>query len=223
MPDLPTLDGPSLSPLSGGSPRHLVIFLHGVGADGNDLIGLAPHFAHALPDAYFVSPNAPFAYDMAPFGRQWFSIRDFGPETLLAGALAAAPILDTFIDAQLTRHGLEADCLALVGFSQGTMMALQVGLRRRQPIAGILGYSGLLVGEAKLEDEIASRPPVHLIHGADDELIPAHSLPAAVAALKSLNVPIDSHLCPNLGHGIDETGLRLGSNFLIRALGATEA
>ena len=89
MPDLPTLEGPSLDPSSGGPPRHLVILLHGVGADGNDLIGLAPHFAQSLPDALFVSPNAPFAYDMAPFGRQWFSIRDFSPEARLAGALAA--------------------------------------------------------------------------------------------------------------------------------------
>ena len=223
MPELPTLDGPTLAPASGRPPRYLVILLHGVGADGNDLIGLAPHFAQAVPDAFFVSPNAPFAYDMAPFGRQWFSIRDFGPEARLAGALAAAPILEAFIDAQLTRHGLGADRLALVGFSQGTMMALQVGLRRHRPIAGILGYSGLLVGEARLADEIVSRPPVRLIHGADDELIPAHALPAAVAVLEDLSVPVDSHLCPGLGHGIDETGLHLGSDFLIRVLGATNA
>jgi len=223
MPDLPTLDGPSLAPASGGAPRHLVILLHGVGADGNDLIGLAPHLAQAVPDAFFVSPNAPFAYDMAPFGRQWFSIRDFGPEARLAGALAAAPILEAFIDAQLTRHGLGADRLALVGFSQGTMMALQVGLRRHQPVAGILGYSGILVGEARLADEIAARPPVRLIHGADDELIPAHAMPAAVAVLEGLGVPVDSHLCPGLGHGIDEKGLRLGSDFLVRVLEATDS
>ena len=223
MPDHPTLDGPSLAPISGGPPRHLVVLLHGVGADGNDLIGLAPHFAQALPEAFFVSPNAPFAYDMAPFGRQWFSLRDVGPEARLAGALAAAPILEAFIDAQLTHHGLGVDCLALVGFSQGTMMALQVGLRRRHPVAGILGYSGLLVGESNLADEIASRPPVRLIHGADDELIPAHTMSAAVAALESLDVPVDSHLCPGLGHGIDENGLRLGSDFLTRVLGTANS
>ncbi|MDP6785572.1 MAG: dienelactone hydrolase family protein [Rhodospirillales bacterium] len=221
MADLPTLDGPSFAPSSGGPPRHLIILLHGVGADGNDLIGLAPHFAQALPDAHFVSPNAPFAYDMAPFGRQWFSIRDFGPEARLAGALAAAPIVEAFIDAQLTHYGLDANRLALVGFSQGTMMALQVGLRRHPSIAGILGYSGLLVGEARLADEIASRPPVHLIHGADDELIPAPALPAAVSALEDLGVPVASHLCPGLGHGIDEEGLRLGCDFLVRVLAAT--
>ena len=222
MTAFPTLDGPSLAPASGGRPRHLVILLHGVGADGNDLIGLAPFFAQAAPDAFFISPNAPFAYDMAPFGRQWFSIRDFGPEARLAGALAAAPILEAFIDAQLTLHGLGADDLALVGFSQGTMMALQVGLRQHQPVAGILGYSGMLVGEARLADEIASRPPVRLIHGADDELIPADALPAAVAALEGLGVPVDSHLCPGLGHGIDENGLGLGSDFLGRVLGTSE-
>ncbi len=223
MPDLPTLEGPSLAPSSGDPPRNLVILLHGVGADGNDLIGLAPHFAQSLPDALFVSPNAPFAYDMAPFGRQWFSIRDFSPEARLAGALAAAPVLESFIDAQLTHFGLDADRLALVGFSQGTMMALQVGLRRQLPIAGILGYSGLLVGEARLAAEIASRPPVRLIHGAEDELIPAHALPTAVSALEELGVPVDSHLCPSLGHGIDENGLRLGSDFLVRVLKAAES
>ena len=223
MPDLPNLDGPSLATASGGPPRHLVILLHGVGADGNDLIGLAPRFAKSMPDAFFVSPNAPFAYDMAPIGRQWFSIRDFDPEARLAGALGAAPILEAFIDAQLTRHGLGADRLALVGFSQGTMMALQVGLRRHQRVAGILGYSGILVGEARLADEIAARPPVRLIHGADDELIPAPAMPAAVAVLEGLGVPVDSHLCPGLGHGIDENGLRLGSDFLVRVLAATDS
>ena len=222
MPDLPTLDGPTLAPTSGGPPRHLVILLHGVGADGNDLIGLATRFAQAVPGAFFVSPNAPFAYDMAPFGRQWFSLRDSGPEARLSGALAAAPILDAFIDDQLTHHGLGADRLALVGFSQGTMMALQVGLRRRHPVAGILGYSGLLVGEARLALEIVSRPPVRLIHGADDELIPAPALPAAVSVLEELGVPVDSHLCPGLGHGIDENGLRLGSDFLTRVLGTAD-
>ena len=127
------LSGPRHAPTNGAAPQNLVILLHGVGADGNDLIGLAPHWARHLPDTEFVSPHAPYPYDKAPQGRQWFSIRDFSPEILLAGVRETAPILNQFIDEQLARTGLSDDRLALVGFSQGTMMALFVALRRTRP------------------------------------------------------------------------------------------
>ncbi len=214
MNRLPTLDGPRLQPATGRAPEQLAMLLHGVGADGNDLIGLAPLFQRALPGALFVSPHAPFPFDMAPTGFQWFSLQDFGPEPRLAGTRAAAPILEAFIDAQLAEHGLAEDKLVLIGFSQGTMMSLHVGLRRLRPLAGILGYSGMLAGPRLLAEEIKSRPPVLLTHGEDDPIVPVQSLPEAVAGLEAAGVAVESHVRPGLGHGIDDECVRLGQNFL---------
>ena len=151
---MPRLSGPSRPPASGGKPRRLVILLHGLGADGNDLIGLAPYWARLLPDAEFVSPNAPFPCDMAPYGYQWFSSQDRSPEAVLGGVRAAAPILDAFIDEALEQRGLGSGELALVGFSQGTMMSLFVGLRRAEPVAGIVGFSGRLLAPELLASEL---------------------------------------------------------------------
>ena len=169
---MPALSGPSRPPASGGKPRRLVILLHGLGADGNDLIGLAPYWARLLPTAEFVSPNAPFPCDIAPYGYQWFSSQDRTPGAALAGVRAAAPILDAFIDESLKERGLGEDDLALVGFSQGTMMSLYVGLRRSRPVAGIVGFSGRLLAPELLADERRSRPRVLLVHGTNDPLVP---------------------------------------------------
>jgi phospholipase/carboxylesterase len=216
---LPTLSGPVRKPASGGAPRQLVILLHGVGADGNDLIGLAPYWAPLLPDAEFVSPDAPYPCDMAPFGRQWFSLQDRTPAAILAGVRATAPTLDAFIDGALAARNLDDRKLALVGFSQGTMMSLYVGLRRANPAAAILGYSGALVGAELLAQEIRSRPPVLLVHGDADEIVPPMMLPHAVEALRAARVPVEDLTCPGLGHGIDEAGLRRGGEFLRKAFG----
>ena len=219
MAELPKLDGPRLPPASGGKAHQVVMFLHGVGADGNDLIGLAPHFQHVLPDAFFVSPDAPYPYDMAPVGRQWFPIGDFSPESRLNGVVAAAPILDAFIDETLAAHGLGADRLLLIGFSQGTMMSLHVGLRRDAQVAGIIGHSGMLAGSHLLGAEIRSRPPVLLTHGEADPLLPVQSLPEAEAALEEAGVAVEAHARPGLGHGIDEECVRLALAFAARVFG----
>jgi phospholipase/carboxylesterase len=216
---LPKLNGPVQKPLSGGKPKKIVLLLHGVGADGNDLIGLAPVWAPLLPDAEFVSPDAPFPCDMAPFGRQWFSLQDRSPAALLAGVRASAPILDGFIDDLLAARGLTESDLALVGFSQGTMMSLYTGLRRERPLAGILGFSGALVGPEALPAEIRARPRVLLVHGDADPIIPFQALAAAERALKSAQVPVETLTCPGLEHGIDEAGLRAGGKFLKDVLG----
>jgi phospholipase/carboxylesterase len=214
MPSLlPSLSGPSVKPRS-GAPRKLVVLLHGLGADGNDLIGLAPYWAQLQPDAEFISPNAPFPCDMAPMGRQWFSLQSREAEHILAGVRAAAPILDAFLDETLAARGLDDTQMALVGFSQGTMMALYVGLRRAKPLAAVLGYSGVLVGPELLKHELRSRPPVLLVHGDADEIVPVRALPAAVSALKTAGVPVEELLRPGLGHGIDEEGLKRGGAFL---------
>ena len=214
------LDGPRYGPASGQAPKQLVVLLHGLGADGNDLISLAPYFAQVLPEAAFVSPHAPFPCDMAPFGRQWFSLQERTLETMLGGVRMAAPVLDGFLDVELEKAGLTAERLALVGFSQGTMMALHVGLRREAGPRAIVGFSGALLAPELLPEEIASRPPVLLIHGAADEVVPAQSLPAAVAALEANQVPVTQELRPGLGHSIDERGLQLAMGFLAEAFAA---
>jgi phospholipase/carboxylesterase len=216
---LPTLTGPAQPPASGGKPRQLVVLLHGVGADGSDLIGLAPYWAEVLPEAEFLAPDAPFPCDMAPFGRQWFSLQDRTPAVILAGVRATAPILDAFLDDALAARGLDDSSLALVGFSQGTMMSLYVGLRRATAPAGIIGYSGALIGADDLPREIRVRPPVLLVHGDADEVVPPRALPMAVKGLEAAGVPVDSLTRPGLGHGIDEVGLREGGAFLRRVLG----
>ena len=217
--DVPQLSGPSLTPKSGGPAKQLVILLHGIGADGNDLIGLAPFYQVVLPDTLFVAPNAPLPFDMAPFGYQWFSIQDMQARTRLNGVRQAAPALDAFIDAELARLGLGEDRLALIGFSQGAMMALHVGLRREKALAGIISHSGILVGESLLAGELRSRPPVLLTHGAFDEVLPVQALPVAEGTLRAASVPVEAHVMPGLGHGIDEATIRLDIGFLSKAFG----
>jgi phospholipase/carboxylesterase len=218
---MPRLSGPSRPPASGGKPRRLVILLHGLGADGNDLIGLAPYWARLLPDAEFLSPNAPFPCDMAPYGYQWFSSQDRTPEAVLGGVRAAAPILDTFIDEALEERGLDSRELALVGFSQGTMMSLFVGLRRAEPVAGIVGFSGRLLAPELLASELRSRPPTLLVHGTEDPLVPYSSLAAAETTLKAAGVPVETVTSVGIGHSIDDQGLRRGGQFLKKVLSGT--
>ncbi len=212
------LDGPRVGPAQGGEPEALVVLLHGLGADGNDLIGLAPVWAPVLPTVAFVSPNAPEPCDMAPFGRQWFSLQNRDPHSMLAGVRSAAPILNAFLDAEMAAAGVSADRVALVGFSQGTMTGLYTALRRSAPVAGILGYSGRLIGDPD-GDGVSARPPVTLIHGTNDEIVPFAAMAEAEAGLKADDVAVDSFARPGLGHGIDEIGLGIGMAFLRRVLG----
>jgi phospholipase/carboxylesterase len=217
---MPLLSGPSRPSAAGGKPRRLVILLHGLGADGNDLIGLAPYWAPLVPTAEFVSPNAPFPCDMAPYGYQWYSSQDRSPGAALAGVRAAAPVLDAFIDAALSERGLDDKDLALVGFSQGTVMSLYVGLRRNKPVAGIIGYSGRLLAPELLEGELCSRPRTLLVHGTDDPLVPYDALGEAKTALERAGVPVETVTSVGIGHSIDEEGLRRGGNFLKDVLAA---
>jgi len=216
------LDGPRLEPQSGPA-RRLVVFLHGYGADGNDLIDIGRAWQQLLPDTAFVSPHAPHPCGQAPVGREWFPLTFRDPNERWKGANAAQPFLDRFLDAELARRDLPSSALALVGFSQGTMMALHAGLRRAEAPAAIVGYSGLLVlpGEAGPEaiaDQIRSRPPVLLIYGDRDEVIPPQALFQATQDLAALSVPVEWHLSTGIGHGIDQEGLRHGGAFLARRL-----
>ena len=209
-----TLDGPRFGPVSGGEASQLIVLLQGVGADGQDLIGLAPHLAQSLPDAAFVSPNAPFPCDMAPFGYQWFSLQDRSPASILAGVQATALILNDFIDAELESHGLTLGQMGLIGFSQGTMMSLYISTRRYEAMAGVVGISGRLIAPELLETEIKSRPPIMLIHGEADQVVPFESLALAEQGLTAAGVSVETIACPNLGHGIDEFGMKGAAAFL---------
>lgn len=222
--DLPLLDGPRIAPRS-GTAKQLVVFLHGYGADGNDLIDIGRAWQQLLPDAAFVSPDAPEPCAEAPVGRQWFRIDRADPAGRWNGVTAAAPVLHHFLDQELKRLALPPDALALVGFSQGTMMALHVGLRRATPPLAIVGYSGRLTAPdqtdfAAMSGEITSRPPVLLIHGDMDEVVPPQSLALSADGLKLLGIDAQTHLSRGIGHGIDEDGLRLGGLFLKRAFDA---
>ncbi len=214
-----SLNGPGAAAASGNPAKQLVVFLHGVGADGDDLIALAPYFAHRLPDAAFVSPHGPFPFDMAPMGRQWFSLQDRSPQAIIAGVQAAAPSLDRYLDEQLAARGLDDGDLAIVGFSQGTMMALHVALRRPKACAAVVGYSGLLAAPDLLPAELTVRPPVLLVHGENDEVVPHDFQPLAEKALSVMGVAVDTLSCPNLGHSIDDDGLTAGIRFLAQAFG----
>src|SRR5882672_8372854 len=141
------IEGPHYGPQGGGKPGHLVVLLHGYGADGNDLIGLAPVLAPLLPDVVFLAPNAPYPCEGNPTGYQWFGINRLDPESRLAGTRSAAPLIDAFLDEKLADYRLDESKTVLVGFSQGTMMALHVGLRRTKQLAGIVGFSGALAGD----------------------------------------------------------------------------
>jgi phospholipase/carboxylesterase len=208
------LDGPSSPPPSGEAPRSLVVLLHGYGSNGDDLIGLVPYWRAALPDTLFLAPDAPQPCPGAPGGRQWWPLTSLTPEARAAGVRISAPALNAYIDSQLAAHGLGEDRLALVGFSQGTMMALHVGPRRAKALAGIIGYSGMLADPDALTAEITSRPPVLLVHGDADDVLPVSALAAARTRLEGLGFEVATHVSRGLGHSIDETGLQLGSQFL---------
>ena len=217
------LDGPRLEPRVGGKARQLVVFLHGYGADGNDLIDIGRAWQPLLPDAAFVSPHAPRPCGQAPMGREWFPLTFRDPNERWSGVNAVAPVLTRFLDAELAQRGLAPSALALVGFSQGTMMALHVGLRRAIAPVAIVGYSGLLVqpttgGIEAMKNEIVARPPVLLVHGDRDDLIPAQALFQAAQGLAALGLPVEWHLSQGIGHGIDAEGLRHGGEFLARRL-----
>ena len=222
-PNVPVLSGPSLEPLSGKTKR-LVVFLHGYGADGNDLIEIGRAWQPILPDTAFVSPHAPEPCGQAPVGKQWFGLTFRDPDERWVGVNQAAPALQAYLDAELQRRQLPPSALALVGFSQGTMMSLHAGLRRPVAPAAIVGFSGMFImpndgPPETVEGEIASRPPILLIHGDQDELIPVQALFHASSSLSALDVPVEWHISHGVGHGIDQEGLRHGGEFLARRFG----
>ncbi|MEO0360592.1 MAG: prolyl oligopeptidase family serine peptidase [Pseudomonadota bacterium] len=209
------LTGPRAEAAS-GEKDSVVVFLHGYGADGNDLFGLAQAMAPHLPNTAFRSPNAPERCAVNPMGYQWFPISwlDGSPESAMQdGARRAVATLHAYFDEVLAEEGLTADRMAVVGFSQGTMMSLTVCLRRPEPFAGLVGFSGRLVADDE-DGPITSKLPVLLIHGDQDEMVPVDSIHEARAALAKDGVDVRWHVSRGVGHGIAPDGLSLAVAFL---------
>jgi phospholipase/carboxylesterase len=215
-PRMTSLAALQRGPASKGQPRQLVVLCHGLGADRYDLIDLAEAWDRACPEAVFVSVDAPDPHPSGS-GRQWWDVADRSPEVVHEGVQRAAGFLDAFIDVALTRFGLPKEAYALMGFSQGAMVALYAGLRRTTSPRAILAYSGALIAPETLAAELANRAPVLLVHGEADDVVPADRSREAEAALREAGVPVEATYIPNLGHGIDQTGLGLGALTLQRA------
>ena len=216
------LTGPVFGPAAGGPPLQLVVICHGLGANGDNLIPLAPALARALPHALFVAPHAPEACDLVTpeeglHARQWFSLRDWRPEAMAAGVRRARPVLDQFLDEMLVTHNIAPSDYALIGFSQGAMMSLFTGLRRQTPPRAILAYAGILLDPARLAEEILGRPPVLLVHGDADNVVSVEFSRMAAEVLKRQHVPVELLIEPGLGHAIDDAGVAAGARALAQA------
>ncbi|NPD15623.1 alpha/beta fold hydrolase [Xinfangfangia sp. D13-10-4-6] len=200
-----------------GQAKSLVILVHGYGADGNDLLGLADPLAPHLPDTVFVAPDAPEPCAGNPFGRQWFPIPwldGSSEEAARQGLLAAADDLNAFIDQRLADEGLPASALALLGFSQGAMMSLHVAPRRADPVAAVVAISGRLLAPELLAAETRVKPPVLLIHGDQDPVVPFENLALAGDALSGAGFDTYAHVMKGTGHGIAPDGLGAALGFL---------
>lgn len=204
----------AFGPANGGKPEKIVLMLHGYGSNGQDLISLAPYLAEAAPNALFLSPDAPFPCDMSPLGRQWFPLQSFDPDYMLEGIRRTEPILNDFIDQVLAQLELKDSDLALLGFSQGTMMSLYAAPRRKSGIAGVIGYSGALLGADELKGEGIQKIPVSLIHGEADEVVTFDRYESAKADLEAAGFDVDGLSIPGLPHSIDDAGIKQAQTFL---------
>ncbi|MBY6200420.1 prolyl oligopeptidase family serine peptidase [Maritalea mobilis] len=210
-------------PAASGQAKSLVIFLHGYGADGKDLLGLADPLAPHMPDTVFVAPDAPERSVMNPMGFQWFPIPwiDGSSEEQAAEGMArAVEDLNAFLDTLMAEEGIAPEQVALVGFSQGTMMSLHVAPRRPARFAGVVGFSGRLLEPEALAKETVARPPVLLIHGDQDDVVPPQSLPEAAEALQKAGWDeVYAHIMKGTAHGIAPDGLSVALAFLREKLG----
>ncbi len=206
-----------------GETRSVVVFLHGYGANGADLLGIADVLMEHLPDTLFVAPDAPETIPMMPSGLQWFPIPwidGSSEEESERGLMAAAEDLNAFLDALMVDEDVLPEQVVLFGFSQGTMMALHVAPRREDPIAGIVAFSGRLLAPELLKDEAISRPPVLLVHGDADDVVPPQSLPEAAEALQAADwQDVYAHIMKGTAHGIAPDGLSVALAFMRDKLG----
>ena len=209
-----------------GSATSVVVFVHGYGANGADLLGLGDVLAEHLPGTAFYAPDAPEQVPGAPFGFQWFPIPwidGSSQEEAEAGMDRAIEDLNAFLDMVLAEEGLSADRMVLFGFSQGTMMSLHVGPRRDVELAAIVGFSGRLLRPEALADEVKTKPPVLLVHGDQDDVVPVQSLPEAGEALSGAGFQVYAHIMKGTAHGIAPDGLSVALAFMRDRLGLEDA
>ena len=201
-----------------GEVRSIVVFLHGYGANGADLLSIGDVLAEHLPDTLFVAPDAPESVPGAPFGFQWFPIPwldGSSEEEAERGMAQSVEDVNAFLDALMVDEDVLPEQVVLFGFSQGTMMSLHVAPRREDPVAGIVAFSGRLLRPETLEDEVVSRMPVLLVHGDADEVVPPQSLPAAAEALQGAGFKeVYAHVMKGTGHGIAPDGLSVALAFM---------
>ena len=199
-------------------PNSLVVLLHGIGADAFDLIPLAKHWSLTLKKTKFYSLHAPYPYKLATSGRQWFDLEDRDQTRILKEIELVKPMILTFLKKKLKDYNLQYKDLILVGFSQGTMVALNLTLTMKEEVRGILGYSGGVILTKSGKIKITSKPNICLIHGQNDEVVPKKMMETTKIILKDNNIDVDTHLIENLGHSINEEGLEIGHNFLVKYL-----
>ena len=206
-----------------GDTRSAVVFLHGYGANGADLLGLADPLADHLPDTLFVAPDAPENCAGSPFGYQWFPIPwidGSSEEESSRGMQQAVEDLNAFLDALMVDEDLLPEQVCLFGFSQGTMMSLHVAPRREDPVAGIVAFSGRLLEPELLADEVQSRMPILLVHGDQDDVVPVQSLPQAAETLQNAGFSdVYAHVMKGTAHGIAPDGLSVALAFIRDQLG----
>ncbi len=204
------LDYPEIKPLSGKADK-LLVLLHGVGSDGHDLIGLVPFIQESLPNYYFISPHGVEPYDMAPFGRQWFSLRDRDSATISQLVKSNSAKLQKIIEDKQKELSVRNSDTILVGFSQGTMIASYLTLMQKEPFAGMVGFSGRLVKPTELK---TTSTPICIIHGLNDDVVPASQSKEFAKYCENNNISYQLHLIPNLTHSIDDEGMQFALNFL---------
>jgi len=199
-------------------PESLVVLMHGIGADASDLLPLAKHWSTTLKKTKFYSINAPFPYSLAPIGRQWFDLEDRDQARILKEIELIKPKIIFFLKKKLIQYNLVFKDLILVGFSQGTMVALNLALSFKEKIKGVLGYSGGVILTKSGKIKINSKPEICLIHGNDDEIVPKKMMQATKVILEDNNFVVDSYLIQNLGHSINNEGIEIGEKFLVKHL-----
>ncbi|MBM3632604.1 MAG: phospholipase [Alphaproteobacteria bacterium] len=212
------LEGPSLLPLSGKKAKKLVVFCHGYGSNGQDLLSLAPYWSRILPEVEFISPNAPEIGEAYPAGYQWFSLKEFTPQAIRIGLNKAVPVLQEFILQALEKRNLTPADLAIVGFSQGGMIALEM-IFALPDLKGVISYSGGFYPSVLLTPITGQRTEILLVHGNEDTVVPYEFLSESQEHLRKLGFDPHTLTCSGLGHSIDEEGLKAGGKFLADVLG----
>lgn len=197
-------------------PNSLVVLLHGIGADAFDLIPLAKYWALTLKKTKFYSLHAPYPCKLIPSGKQWFDLEDRDQTRILKEIELVKPMIITFLKKKLKDYNLQYKDLILVGFSQGTMVALNLTLTMKEEVRGVLGYSGGVILTKSGKIEIISKPNICLVHGKNDEVVPKKMMETTKIILKDNNIDVDTHLIENLGHSIDQNCLEIGQNFLVK-------